>query len=93
MSVLALPPEITETIIVWAVVAGFPTAIASLARTCRHHRAVVYNTSGQHLWREIYLAVFDDPRERRFVDSGKQIPKLLPIYPKEMPARKRSLAF
>ncbi|KAI0942299.1 hypothetical protein AcW1_002963 [Taiwanofungus camphoratus] len=68
MSVLALPPEITETIIVWAVVAGFPTSIASLARTCRHHRAVVYNASGQHLWREIYLVVFDDPRERRFVD-------------------------
>ncbi|KAH9840524.1 uncharacterized protein C8Q71DRAFT_721069 [Rhodofomes roseus] len=61
-SVHALPPELTEHVLILTARAGFPTAIAALAQTCRALTALVYHSPDHHLWREVFLATFDDPR-------------------------------
>ncbi|KAL6310214.1 hypothetical protein BKA93DRAFT_721777 [Sparassis latifolia] len=70
MSILVLPPEVIEAIAVNTVVAGFPTTIAAFAQTCRTIRAIIYNTSDHQLWREVFLAVFDDPRACHYIDTA-----------------------
>ncbi|KAI0704395.1 hypothetical protein C8T65DRAFT_653863 [Cerioporus squamosus] len=62
MSFLSLPAEVIEHILIAAAAGGFPQAIAAFAQTCRANRALVYDSPDQHLWREIYLTTFDDPR-------------------------------
>ncbi|KAI8976350.1 hypothetical protein BD414DRAFT_524606 [Trametes punicea] len=62
MSVLALPTEVVELILINAAAAGHPESIAAFSRTCRAHWELVYGPSDQHLWREIFLTTFDDPR-------------------------------
>ncbi|KAI0739862.1 hypothetical protein C8Q80DRAFT_1274893 [Daedaleopsis nitida] len=62
MSILELPPELLEHILVSVAAAGFPHAIAAFAQTNKANRALVYNTTDNHLWREVFLATFDDPR-------------------------------
>lgn len=59
---LSLPSELIEHTLVCTSILGFPEAIAAAAQTCRDMRALIYGASDQHLWREIYLSVFDDPR-------------------------------
>ncbi|KAI0925420.1 hypothetical protein AcV7_005672 [Taiwanofungus camphoratus] len=61
-SIQFLPAELTELILIFAAASGFPTAIANLAQTCRAFHALVYHSSDQHLWREVFLTTFDDPR-------------------------------
>jgi hypothetical protein len=58
-TVHALPPELLEQILVNTE----PHDVASFAQTCRTHRALVYYTPDQVLWRELYLADLDDPRQ------------------------------
>ncbi|KAG6846409.1 hypothetical protein H0H93_014112, partial [Arthromyces matolae] len=52
---------IEEALIV-AAARGFPTAIAAFGSSCRHFHGLVYKTTDNHLWREIFLTTFDDPR-------------------------------
>lgn len=64
--ILLLPSEVAEAIVLWTAIEGFPTAIASLAQTCRSFRDLIYNPSDTHLWREVFLTTFDDPRDLYF---------------------------
>lgn len=48
---------------------GCPTSISSLARTCRALRKLIYAPQDKFLWRRIFLAVFDDPRN---LNTGEQ---------------------
>ncbi len=59
---LNLPPELTELTLVFAVARGDVTSISAVAQTCHYMRSLVYGASDQHLWREVFLAAFDDPR-------------------------------
>ncbi|EEB91386.1 hypothetical protein MPER_10259, partial [Moniliophthora perniciosa FA553] len=61
-SIFSLPTELVERIIVVCALLESPSSIASLSRTCRYFRDLVYDPSDNHLWREIYLSTFDDPR-------------------------------
>ena len=61
-SILALPAELVESILIASAAGGFPRAIAAFAQTCKAHHALVYHTTDNHLWREIFLTTFDDPR-------------------------------
>ncbi|KAK7696445.1 hypothetical protein QCA50_001102 [Cerrena zonata] len=65
---LSLPSELIENTLVCTSSLGFPEAIAAVAQTCRDMRALIYGAPDQHLWREIYLAVFDDPRPGLQID-------------------------
>ena len=62
MSILTLPPEIIEQVLISTAAAGFPHAIAAFAQTSKSNHALVYDTKDQHLWREVFLTTFDDPR-------------------------------
>ncbi|KAI3609799.1 hypothetical protein WG66_007627 [Moniliophthora roreri] len=61
-SIFSLPTELVEHIVVVCALLESPSSIASLSRTCRYFRDLVYDSSDNHLWREIYLTTFDDPR-------------------------------
>jgi len=70
-SIHALPAELTEHILILTVAGGFPTAIAALAQTCRALHALVYRAPDQHLWREVFLTMFDDPRQSGLSEKEK----------------------
>jgi hypothetical protein len=61
-SLSSLPPEIIEEIIIFSTLLGDPRAPSSFARTCSIFRALVYHQRHKHLWRELFLVLFDDPR-------------------------------
>ncbi|KAI9448947.1 hypothetical protein F5148DRAFT_689554 [Russula earlei] len=63
----SLPPELIEEIIITSTLLGDTRAAATLARTCRWFRVLVYHQMHKHLWRELFLVVFDDPRPGRTV--------------------------
>ncbi|KAA1476391.1 hypothetical protein DENSPDRAFT_509164 [Dentipellis sp. KUC8613] len=58
----ALPQELLEEILIIATALGFPTTAAAFAQTCRAFHKLVYQPFHNHLWREMFLEVFDDPR-------------------------------
>ncbi|KAI0631740.1 hypothetical protein C8Q77DRAFT_1159486 [Trametes polyzona] len=63
MPLSSLPTEVVERILVFAAATNSPESIAAFSQTCRAHRELIYGASDTHLWREIFLATFDDPRE------------------------------
>lgn len=77
--ILSLPHEVAEMIALAAAKQGFPTAIASLAQTCRSFRNLIYRPSDTHLWREIVLTTFDDPRKLYFASKREHILQSLRI--------------
>lgn len=60
--VLSLPPELVEQALILSAAGGFPSAIACLAQTCRYFHQLIYRSTDNHLWREVFLTTFDDPR-------------------------------
>ncbi|KAI0667551.1 hypothetical protein C8Q78DRAFT_1053852 [Trametes maxima] len=62
MTLSTLPTEVVELILISTAAGGFPAAIATFSQTCRALRDLIYGSSDQHLWREIFLTTFDDPR-------------------------------
>ncbi|KAI0052789.1 hypothetical protein FA95DRAFT_1553055 [Auriscalpium vulgare] len=64
---LFLPPEILEEILILTTIFGFPTAVSVASQTCRALHDLVYHQFHKHLWREIFIRVFDDPRPARDV--------------------------
>lgn len=70
-SILALPAELIEHILILAALSGDPTAIAALARAAPPFAALVYHSPDHHLWREVFLATFDPPRSHPY-DWGAQ---------------------
>ncbi|KAG5650864.1 hypothetical protein H0H81_010724 [Sphagnurus paluster] len=60
--IFAIPPELLEESLVITAALGFPSAIAAFGRTCWQFHRLVYCSADHHLWREIFLTTFDDPR-------------------------------
>lgn len=61
-SIQSFPAELVELTLIFAAASGNPDAISALAQTCHAFRVLVYQSADQHLWREIFLTTFDDPR-------------------------------
>ena len=61
-SLCSLPPELIEEIIITSALLGDVRAPSTLAQTCRVFRTLVYHQMHRHLWREMFLILFDDPR-------------------------------
>ncbi|KAJ7081970.1 hypothetical protein C8R43DRAFT_909731, partial [Mycena crocata] len=59
MSLLRLPPELIEQILVEIVSSGGPNTVAAVAACCHLLHDLVHT-----IWRELFLAVFDDPRPK-----------------------------
>ncbi|KAJ7693655.1 hypothetical protein B0H17DRAFT_1199763 [Mycena rosella] len=57
MSLLRLPPELIEQILVDVVSSGEFNTVAAVAACCR-----LLHTLVNSIWRDLFLAVFDDPR-------------------------------
>ena len=68
---LTIPVEIIEYILTLLAVDGEPHAIAALAAACRLLYNMVYESPDSHLWREIFLTTFDDPRPTRRIAYGR----------------------
>ncbi len=60
-SLRSLPFELFEEIIVITILLGDTRAAATLSQTCRSFHTLVYHQFSKHLWREMFLVVFDDP--------------------------------
>jgi hypothetical protein len=73
-SLLELPPELIEEIIIVSTLLGDTRIAATLSQTCRSFRAIVYHQFHNHLWREMFLVVFDDPRPARDLRTHGRAP-------------------
>ncbi|RDB18929.1 hypothetical protein Hypma_014374 [Hypsizygus marmoreus] len=60
--IFALPSELLEQTLILTASSRFPSAIAALGRTCRYFHRLIYHSPDNHLWRQVFLAIFDDPR-------------------------------
>ncbi|KIJ67423.1 hypothetical protein HYDPIDRAFT_25879 [Hydnomerulius pinastri MD-312] len=58
-SLLALPPELIESIIISS---RSPHTLSSLSQTSRALHTLIYASPDSHLWRELFLTTWDDPR-------------------------------
>jgi hypothetical protein len=61
-SLRLLPPELIEEIIIICTLLGDVRAPSALAQTCGAFRTLIYHQMHKHLWREMFLILFDDPR-------------------------------
>lgn len=59
MTLLTLPLELIEAILVCSC---SPRTVTSVAQTCRTLHTLVYGSPDSHLWRELFLTTWDDPR-------------------------------
>lgn len=57
-----VPAELIEVVLVMAAASGNPNSIAALSQTSKFFYHLIYCCPDQHLWREIFLTTFDDPR-------------------------------
>ncbi|KAH9167222.1 hypothetical protein EDB89DRAFT_1856688 [Lactarius sanguifluus] len=73
-SLRSLPFELIEEIIVITALLGDTRAAATLSQTCRSFRALVYHQFSKHLWREMFLVVFDNPFPARDVRTHGRAP-------------------
>ena len=62
MTISLLPTELVEHVLISSAAGGFPQAIAAFSQTSRAYYDLVYHPKDHHLWREIFLTTFDDPR-------------------------------
>ncbi|KIM79242.1 hypothetical protein PILCRDRAFT_560526 [Piloderma croceum F 1598] len=60
--IFTLPQELLQHIIIVSAFGAPPSTIAAITETCKFFYSLVYNSTDHHLWREIFLAIFDDPR-------------------------------
>ncbi|KAK0205209.1 hypothetical protein DFS33DRAFT_1326610 [Desarmillaria ectypa] len=61
--ILSLPAELLESIIISSSHLDGSSAIASLSKAKSTFYELIYKSPDSHLWREIFLAQFDDPRK------------------------------
>ena len=73
-SLHTLPFELIEETIIFATLLGDTRTAATLAQTCRRFRAFVYHQSHKHLWRELFLVIFDNPFPARDVSTHGRAP-------------------
>ncbi len=57
----SLPGEVAEVVIIS--LAGCPSSIAALSQTCKSFHGLICSPPDDHLWRELTLTLFDDPRD------------------------------
>lgn len=76
-----LPSELIEEIIIISTLLGDVRAPSTLAQTCRAFRALVYHQVHTHLWREMFLIHFDDPRPAHEVRAHGRLPQQLRLNP------------
>ncbi|KAF8263617.1 hypothetical protein EI94DRAFT_1806964 [Lactarius quietus] len=73
-SLSSLPCELIEEIIVITALIGDTRAAATLAQTCRSFRALIYHQFHKHLWREMFLILFDHPFPARDARTHGRVP-------------------
>ena len=76
-SLCLLPPELIEEIIIISTLLGDVRAPSTLAQTCRDFRTLIYHQVNRHLWREMFLTLFDDPRPAHEVRAHGRAPQRL----------------
>ena len=75
-SLHSLPLELIEEVIIISTLLGNTRAAATLARTCRKLHTLVYRQEHHcHLWRQMFLVLFDDPRPARAVRTYGRAPR------------------
>ena len=75
-SLCSLPSELIEEIIIISTLLGDVRAPSTLAQTCRALRSLVYHHQvHKHLWREMFLIHFDDPRRAHDVRAHGRAPR------------------
>ena len=74
-SLHSLPLELIEEIIILSTLFGDARASSTLARTCRRLRSFVYHQLHRHLWRQMFLIIFDDPRPACNVHTHGKAPQ------------------
>ncbi|KAG2148968.1 hypothetical protein DEU56DRAFT_87385 [Suillus clintonianus] len=57
-----LPAELIEAVLIVSAASENPNSIAALSQTSKFFHDLIYRCPDQHLWREIFLTTFDDPR-------------------------------
>lgn len=57
-----IPDELVEEILIACVANDNATSIAAVAATCRRLYSIIYDAMDHHLWRSLFLTLFDDPR-------------------------------
>ena len=70
----SLPFELIEEIIVVTALLGDTRIAATLSQTCRSFRTLVYDQFHKHLWREMFLVVFDNPFLARDIRTHGRAP-------------------
>ena len=80
-SLRLLPPELIEEIIIICTLLGDVRAPSALAQTCRAFRTLIYHQVHKHLWREMFLILFDDPRPAHEVRAHGRVPQRLKRNP------------
>jgi hypothetical protein len=81
VSLRLLPPELIEEIIIICTLLGDVRAPSTLAQTCRAFRTLIYHQVHNHLWREMFLILFDDPRPAHKVRAHGRAPQRLRLSP------------
>jgi hypothetical protein len=61
-TIYSLAPELIENILILASLQGDHSSIAALARTCHTFHRLICRSPDHHLWRQVFLTTFDDPR-------------------------------
>ena len=59
VTLLTLPSELIEAVLVSSC---SPRTVSSVTQTCRTLHTLVYASPDSHLWRELFLTTWDDPR-------------------------------
>ncbi|KAG8215867.1 hypothetical protein J3R82DRAFT_7824 [Butyriboletus roseoflavus] len=58
-ALLTLPSELIQAVLICSC---SPRTVASVAQTCRALHTLIYASPDSHLWRELFLTIWDDPR-------------------------------
>jgi hypothetical protein len=84
-----LPQETQEAIILECAITR-PSLVATLAQVSKQLRDIIYQPTDSHLWRSIFLALFDDPRKVQAIDSGQEESECYVDWPYEAQRKFRS---
>lgn len=65
-SLQSLPDELLEKVLIACAENDDVESVAAVAATSRRLYRIIYISSDHHLWRSLFLALFDDPRHVRY---------------------------
>lgn len=57
-----LPGELVEEILIACAANNDAASVAAVAATSRRLYSIIYDAMDRHLWRSLFLTLFDDPR-------------------------------